>query len=265
MGIDQLRQTPTHEAIFARLKQDGKPVGPNELVMKTIRERMQLGLPLQLVGFWGIGKKDAPDKIDKDFITELGELQNELESIYSGGAQITVILADMHGIFNGEVLEDGIRANDIRKRRKAIGNAHAPYLAKVEQVLHEREIHTVWLSDLYAQYGLEIPNIQEAIDTNSEAWTILQEEDQGRRDSYLHSARHNNRGVSAIQAAYHYIRERLQEKRMLHDLFPNHIFFVNGGRNLAIRIVPEGDMPILYLRRGPVWFLQGDQKGGENL
>lgn len=267
MGLDQLKKSPIQDVLYARLKQDGKPVGPNELFMRTIREHIQKGNPIPIVGLWGIGEKQELDGNDDRFLDSLEELQKDIEEVYQPGAQITVILADMHGVFNGEVLyrqgKERIRAGVVARYRRLFQNAHAPYLAKVAQALENKGIQTRWLSDLYKDHRLEIPNIHHPIDVHSEAHRILMEREQGRHESYIQSARHNRRGVEPIRAAYHYLRGRLQEKQMLVDAFPGHIFFVNGGRNLALRIVPEEEMPILYLREGPVWFQYEDMKGGE--
>lgn len=264
MEIDQLRNQPVYESVYASLKAYGKPVGPQELVMRTVREHIESDHPIPFVGFWGIGKKQDLDENDRRFLEMLSGLQAQITQHHQPGARITVILADMHGVFNGEVLRE-TKAPAVARYRRLFHNAHAPYLAKVASALKEKGMQAVWLSDLYMNHGLEIPNIYDPIDESSEAYEILTEEDQGRHESYLESARHNRRGVPRLQAAYHYIRERLQEKPMLPRAFPGHIFFVNGGRNLALRVVPEGLMSILYLREGPVWFQDKNQKGGENL
>jgi len=266
MSIEQLKKLPVKDAVYAAMKEHGKPVGANELVMKTLRDQIEAVRPIQFVGFWGIGGKDELDANDYRFIGELEQMQNQIGQLYTQGAHIKIILADMHGVFNGEVLSrDGKdpKAAAVSRYRRLFNNAHAPYLQNVALALQQRGIDILWLSDLYAHQGLEIPNIHEGIDASSQAYEILMEQEQGRHDSYLRSARHNNRGVPVEQAAYHYLRERLQEQPMLVDAFPNHIFFVNGGRNLALRIVPENQLPILYLREGPVWFQHEGGKGGE--
>lgn len=268
MNIDQIRKLPVPDMLYARLKQEGKPVGQNEIVMNTLREHIKNGDPIRLAGFWGIGEKNKPDDIDTNFMKSLERLKDDIQQQYQPGMQIIIILADMHGVFNGEVLHRNnreiIQANIVARYRRVFHNAHAPYLAYVEKALHERRIETVWLSDLYKSYGLEIPNIHHPIDESSGLYSIFAETEQRRNESYIKSAQeHNRRGVSPQQAAFHYIRERVQEKSMLTQIFPQHILFVNGGRNLAIRLVPEETMPILYLNAGPVWFQKAEQGGGE--
>lgn len=242
------------EAILARkvydiLRQSGKPNNYNEYMVKALTHHIASDTPIPIAGFWGVGERENLNEHDNRFLDSLSMLKKKISEVYSYGAEIKVILADLHGVFNGHI---------DRKAIQVFPQPDIPYLNRIQEELHKKDIKTIWLSELYKQCGMQLPDIHEPIDEDSEAYAILK--DPQRQEGYLYSSRHSRRGVPAIQAAYHYIRERLAEKPMLEKVFKDSLFFVNGGRNLASRLMPEDSLPIHYLHEGPVWFMTGTER-----
>lgn len=220
-----------------------------------IHRREQTAIPI--VGFWGIGEKVAPDAIDLALMQDYVDVQNAIGQIHEPGAQVTILLADEHGIFNGY----GRRGNVLERHQRIFPEATPSYLLQVKAILEANGIQTRWLSEVYREHSLALPNIDDPIDPATLAYQILMDEKLGPK--YLEAARHNRRSNDPIRAAYHYIRERQQEW----VIFPEHsMVFVNGGRNLAHKVMPEHALPILYSTKGPAWFQQArEAKGGENI
>ena len=216
-----------------------KGIGSNWSNQGSIAERV-LGMhirasnPIPMVGSWGEGGKVAPDKHDRDYVSDLAEMAEQIKREYSPGVRIDLILADMHGVFNG-FYPQGVRSK---------------YLEQVSHNLGQAGIVFFWLSELYQKYGLALPNPHAPIDNRSEAYQVFAK----HQDHYMESASsHHLVNPSAAFAAYNYVAMRLREREMLADAFPNFFLLVNGNKMTSEPLLPR-QMPILYLRWGPVWF-----------
>lgn len=228
--------------LYPLIKQSGEAVNNRDNTFEhTLANRIKRRLPIPFVGFWGIGHKPNIDNFDIGMIDNLRALGKQIKAEYEPGAKFTAIMADTHGIYNGFGNEEG-----------AIFPQHRPYLHQVTEELKLSDIQTQLLSDLYFKWNMQLPNIRNPLDLDSETYQTLML----NYDQYIRSAQsHNLRGVDKIQAAYHYVAMRLQERAMLAQAFPDTILFVNGGKKLADPLMPK-QMPILYLRQSPVWFRQ---------
>lgn len=209
--------------------------------------------PFSLVGFWGVGGKDVPDGNDVAFLSELERIDQSILGVHKKGAKTQLILADEHGRFNGFPQEQ-----------------ICGYLGGIQTLAEERGIDSVWLSKLYRQWGLRLPNPQEPVNPDSEAHVIFwSRQDYARQSAQLveSAKRHNNHlGVDPAQIAYHYAAMRLQEAPRLLDTFPESVLFVNASKELAKPLLPRR-MPHIYLKIGAVWFQKDGiydkiQKGG---
>lgn len=239
------RQTPERMAwkkaleIYPLIKAAGEAVdNPNQLYEKVISSRVLRDMPIPFAGFWGIGDKKEIDASDIHMIDHLRKLSGVLREKYEHGARVTSIFADEHGVFNGFGAKDDIR-NSI-------------YIHQVKYELNLAGIGSfIWLSELYKIWDLRLPDIADVVDETSEAYQSLKK----NYDAHIKSASMHNKieGITPTQAAYHYVNMRLREKAMLREAFPETILFVNGGKRLAAYLMPK-DMPILYLKEGPVWF-----------
>jgi len=197
--------------------------------------------PLQFVGFWGVGGKQIPDQQDARLLSELAAISQAVELKYPKGAEISLIVADSHGQFNG------------------YGNFD-DYLSGVWHMAEERGIQPIALSQLYEQSGLSLPNPQDDIDPSLESyqqiWSVARYSRQ--IEQLIESAqRHSKAGVDPEIAAFHYVQMRHQEKAMLSQAFPNSAILVNGSKSLGKLTLPL-DMPHMYLKVPPVWFHQGE-------
>lgn len=213
---------------------------PNNIMQIVLADHIKQSSPIPLVGFWGVGEKASADLFDKSYINSLAEMEQKAQGHYSAGAKITIILADLHGRFNGYPEED-----------------MNGYLFEVSENLRDAEINSVYLSNLYDQAGLVLPDSTKPIEWNNVSrgtqnwtdWVYLKHKDQ-----IVNSAKAHHKGeLDPNSAAYYYISMRLNEREMLSDSFPNSILLVNGTKHTSQPLLPY-DMPILYLREGPPWF-----------
>ncbi len=206
---------------------------PDSVAEAVLAHHIRRHSSIPLVGFWGEGGKPNVDGHDMRYIAELMALGEAVRENYHPGAQINIILADKHGVFNG-FYRDGVRSN---------------YLGEIEEQLMESDINTIKLGYLYKEYSLELPDVSEPIQHSSEAYGVFQK----HRAHYVRSAMgHHQRGVSPTVAAFHYVEMRLNERGMLKQAFPHSFLLVNGNKMTAEPLLPLG-VPILYLG-GPVWF-----------
>jgi hypothetical protein len=196
--------------------------------------------PLQFVGFWGEGRKASPDSKDTDLIGLYMEMQEQIRSVYENGVEIHLIMADLHGQFNG-YQDNG-------------------YSQEIWQMAEDAGLSPVALSELYYQFGLVLPNptddIIESSLAHQQIWNIPKYHRQVNQ--WIESAgRHNHNGLDPENAAFNYLVMRLNEKDMLRKSFPDAVVLVNGSKSLSKLILPE-DMPHMYLNLGPAWFEQGE-------
>ncbi len=206
------------------------------LIERRIQANILAERPVQFVGFWGIGGKSQLDKHDQVLLSEYEELREAIRKPYNPAAEITLILADAHGRFNGYQRFEG-------------------YLGEVAEEANRRGIASVSLDKLYREWQIQLPDSYQLVDLNSKLW---KEFDGSRQKAQLveSAAKHSQAGIPPEQAAYYYWVMRRQEREPLAKSFPNAILFVNGSEDLGRATLPL-DMPHLYSRVGPVWFNHG--------
>ena len=204
--------------------------------------------PIQIIGFWGIGSKQKQDKYDDILLAEYGAIRATIDKHYAQGAEMTLILANTHGKFNGyQEFEE--------------------YLGQVANGANQRGIASVALDDLYQQWNIKLPNTTTVPDRESPEWLEftenLKREDEIQRNHQRGSRRftqlvesaskHSRTGIDPVDAAFYYWLMRQRESIPLSQSFPNGILFIKGSDDLG-RIALPLDMPHLYSRIGPVWF-----------
>lgn len=205
------------------------------------------GQPIQMIGFWGVGGKQQPDKHDESLLSEYEAIRGAIKEKYSQ-IDMMLILANSHGRFNGYQDFDG-------------------YLEAIAARANQRGITSVYLDNLYAKWNIPLPDSGLPINKQSQEWIDfndgLQREEAiqtnhqrgGRRfTQFLESAsKHSQAGIAPEEAAFHYWMMRRQERKPLAQSFPNAILLVNGSEDLGRETLPL-DMPHMYMRVGPVWF-----------
>lgn len=214
----------------------GKMSNPEGRGEKILAGLILEGQPISFVGFWGVGPKAYPDAADKKYVSQLREKVDYVAKEHVPGAAFTLILADLHGVFNGFIPPDGRSA----------------YLDGVEKMLQDENIATVRLSELYSRYGLELPQSRNPINPIGEANHAYRR----YKDKYDRSARRHHRGEEAANGGYWYVAMRLQEREMLEGEFPDSYLLVNGNKMTAAPLMPKR-LPVIYLPEGPVWFSKG--------
>lgn len=224
--------------LFPHIQQLGTGMSnPDNVAEASLAYHVIHGRPIPFVGFWGVGEKSEIDSLDAEYIDRLDAKRDHVAAHYQHGAQMTIILANIHGVFNGHVPD----------------NLQSLYLDQIDEALHLRDIHTVWLNQLYHNYGLEMPGSVDLNDPNNEAYWVFRK----HRDKYMRSAlRHHMTEAEARVAGFKYVQMRLQERPMLEEEFPDSLIMVNGTKMTAEPLMPK-TMPVIYLPEGPVWFRQG--------
>jgi len=227
---------------FARSFYNRDNIWERNLQASILNER-----PIQMIGFWGIGGKQQPDKHDEGLLSEYEVIRRAIKEKYSQ-VDMMLILANSHGRFNGYQDFDG-------------------YLEAIAAQANQRGIASVSLDDLYAKWNIPLPDSGLPINKQSQEWIEfnngLQQEDAiqknhqrgGRRfTQFLESAsKHSRAGIVPEEAAFRYWMMRRQEREPLAQSFSNAILLVNGSEDLGRKTLPL-NMPHMYMKVGPVWF-----------
>ncbi|MBI2641702.1 hypothetical protein HYW87_03870, partial [Candidatus Roizmanbacteria bacterium] len=75
-------------------------INDRSLFSKAFQYYISLGQPIQVAGFIGQGGKDHLGKSDMGLLDKYHRFSLEMNRYYSGGAQVSLIGADIHGIEN---------------------------------------------------------------------------------------------------------------------------------------------------------------------
>jgi hypothetical protein len=216
---------------------------PDSIAQKILADHIAQQAPIPFVGFWGVGDKPSADAIDNKYLDELNSIRQSVQRQYEPGTSITIIMADLHGQFNGFI-------------EKAEDNNSSSYLAQIAKTLAEQNFQVAWLRDLYRKYSLQLPNINDPIKffdnyfSRSEVDAIYSK----HKERYVRSANsHHQHDIDPKQAAYYYVEMRLNEREMLQREYSHSFLLINGTKMASEPLLPKS-MPILYLNTGPVWF-----------
>lgn len=223
-----------------------------EIMVKALVRRVEQEQPIAFVGFWGVGDKNSIDSKDRELIDEYQRMVNAVQKEYPPGAHVSIILADMHGRFNGYAR--GVQEHQLSQGQETEMPQPNQYLSQIQEELNRTGISSVWLSSLYQQFCLSLPDVHAPIDFESEAHIVFAR----HRDQYTRSAALRSRSdMSPEKAAEYYVQIRLREREMLLQAFPDTILVVNGNRMTSEPLMPK-NMPTLYLQEGPAWFQKGE-------
>ncbi|MBI5123728.1 hypothetical protein HZA75_07755 [Candidatus Roizmanbacteria bacterium] len=200
---------------------------------RRLQESILYGQPIQMIGFWGIGGKQEPDRNDESLLVEYEAIREAIGEQYPQAADIMLILANSHGRFNGHQNFDG-------------------YLNAIAIDASKRGIGSVSLDDLYREWRISLPDLSIPIDKKSDEW---REFEKSRRFGQLveSASKHSQIGIAPEDAAFHYWMMRRQEREPLAQSFSNTILLVNGSEDLGRETLPL-NMPHMYMKVGPVWF-----------
>lgn len=189
----------------------------------VLRARIEGGKPLNLVGFWGAGKKSALDSHDTDTIRHFATFLEEIRAVYPPGVSATFILADKHAENNG-----------YDKRR------FSSYLKAVEAALSQHGIESIYLSSLWKKWKINHDTVSRDLRRRAAGWwdrISINKNLEGKSE-------HNFQGDDKPHGAQRYYVMRDVEKPLLEESFKDHIFIVYGD-SVAQQIYPR--LPTLYL------------------
>jgi len=181
--------------------------------------------PIHLVGFWGIGNKEAPDNLDIKTIDYVDNMLHLLREQHKPGAKFTFIIADSHGEMNGF--------------------PKSSYGEKISELLLEKGFKIVKLSSLWKKYGISPELIQQELDLKENDWWS----EIPHKETLLENAKHNQ-NKNPEDAAKFYLVMRELEKDMLKKEFPSHIFQTYSDSKIS-RIFP--DMPRIHMYARKRW------------
>ncbi|MBI2010535.1 MAG: hypothetical protein HYS86_05190 [Candidatus Chisholmbacteria bacterium] len=223
---------------------------PDSLSERSLAERILSGQPLSFAAFYGVGGKINVDRYDYALLEELRQITQSAAAVisYAPSTQTTLLLADIHGEFNGFIDPQSGKSSD----------DSYDYLNQVANLAKEMGMQPLWLSQLYQQYGLTLPDLSQPIPEESRARRLVEghrARGDHRAEQLIESARrHHQSGLDPYHIAKHYVAMRLQEAPMLEDLLPASILLVHGSKDLSQAVLPR-NVPALFLDTRPAWFL----------
>lgn len=200
------------------------PYKIDEIVELSIIENK----PIKLVGFWGIGTKGNPGKIDLEAIKHLNDLMKQVKHIFEPGIEFTFIIADKHGEMNGV--------------SKEIAEKYADLISKI---LLKNGFEVVWLSSLWKKYNISREKILEELNNkNSEWWKRIE-----NKELLLENASKFNHNKKPQDAVKFYCVMRELEKFMLEKEFEDYIFQTYSDSKMLM-VLPNMPKIYMYARKG---------------
>lgn len=201
-----------------------KPHKIKEIIEQSIIENK----PIKIVGFWGIGTKEKPDRIDYEAIDHLLNLGQNIKKIFNQGIEFTFIIADKHGEMNGVPI-----------------NSADNYSKEISKILLKKGFKIIRLSSLWKKYGISKNKIQEKLNSKQKGWFNRIE----NKDLLLKNAsKYNVRKDSERSAKIYYIM-RCLEKAMLEKEFSGSIFQTYSDSKIN-NILPNMPTVYTYARKG---------------
>ncbi len=218
-----------------------------EVLVNAVVELIMARQPVPIIGFRGFGGKVAPDDYDSAYIDRLNLLRDAVSAHHEPGVTMRIILADIHGVFNGF-----LSTNEN-------GQVHLPaYLVEIQESLHAQGVATKPLSEFYTAYRLTLP--QSLTDVSQQAAYVFAK----NREQFIESSgKHNKRGLDPEIAARLYVQMRWQEIPMLKAEARGGLTICKGSKSLGNEFHP---MPTVFLNGQTPWFTNDTaMKGGETI
>ena len=201
-----------------------KPYKINEIIKLSIIENK----PIKMFGFWGIGTKCRPDKIDYEAINHLKDLMKQVKKVFKPGIEFTFIIADEHAEMNG--VSKGVAEN---------------YAREITNILLHNGLTVIKLSSLWKKYGLSIEKIQKELNKkNKDWWKRI-----NNKELLLENAskfNHNKKPKESVK--FYYVMREL-EKSMLEEEFADSIFQTYSDSRMA-NLLPDIPTFYMYARKG---------------
>ncbi len=190
-----------------------------ENIIKSLENRQ----PLNLIGFWGAGEKDALDEHDENTIKYFKSYIENIDGVLDPGINVTWILSDAHAKNNG------YQEKNYKK-----------YLEQIKNKLEENNFQTVYLSDLWKKWGLNYQVIQDSLSGQQQNWwSKISIASQLERQ-----AQKRFNGEDSVIGAQKYYMMRKLEKPFLQQEFKDCVFF-NFTDGQAQSLLPT--LPSVYL------------------
>lgn len=240
---------PKVEEIYTILKRRRynreKPFREEEL-KERIADFVSQNIPIEVVGFWGVGPRASTNWADKETCEFLSDLDKAVTETYPPGIRFIFVFAEPHGMHNG-IPEHTMNA----------------YIGDMKQLFAEHGFQYRHLQPLWEEFGISFEKIEQLWKEKPEGWwaTVPNHED------IEENARRRNHRLPALKAAQYYAIMRDLEKEMWESTYPTAIF--HAFSDAALRAVLP-DMPTLYLygRKGysnAPWFVTTCHKNGKDL
>ncbi len=191
-------------------------------------KQLVAGLPVRLVGFWGVGSKSLSNQADRDTCEFLQKISSEVTQV-GGEVQWHFIFSKSHGLHNG-IPTDTIDS----------------YSASMQGLFAEYQFSSQQLEPLWAQYDISFERIEDMWQHKPAGWW----EQVPHHEVIEKNAADRNRRLPAVEAAQKYTIMRQLEQSMLETEFAESIFHTFAGSNLRC-VLP--DLPTLYLYARPGW------------
>ena len=185
--------------------------------------------PIKIVGFWGIGTKGNPDKIDLEVIKHLQNLMKQVKDIFEPGIEFTFIIADNHGEMNGVPKELAEK-----------------YVNSISKILLKNGFKVIWLSSLWKKYGISREKISLELNKKTSDWWEKIE----NKKLLLENASKFNHNKNSQDAVKFYLVMRELEKSMLEKEFEDYIFQTYSDSKMQM-VLP--DMPTIYMYARKGW------------
>ena len=210
-----------------------------DLMLRLVAKAIASHTPIPFVLYWGKGPRHEVGSPENECLDFLSAMTARVQTVYSLGAKLTLILTDTHARLNGHA------ENDVER-----------YFSSVRSLSAPRGIETCSLGSLIQSSANLAPATPLKETLPSEIMSSL-----------IGSAEKWYRGPGTPQeGALAYLRLNLIERRVVEQTFPNSIFVTFNGSDLR-SLFPTA-LPIFYmysLRRGTSvkpWFLAEQPRAG---
>lgn len=175
---------------------------------------------VQMIGYWGVGEKKIPNKPDYDALERLREIMTST----GNKIKVCLLLADKHGQLNGY--------------------KNSAYLEKISKLAGERNIDTMWLSSLYEDLNIKVPDLT---NINDDIWLKYPD---CYRFFLEERAKKHQKICLAMEDAKRYLCMTQIEKEKFSQYFLNTIWFTYGDIKRLKDLYPKPIISIWPFKRG---------------
>lgn len=187
--------------------------------------RIQKGLPIQLIKYWGAGNRSQIEDVDRKAIDRIGSMIRMIESEYSAGVECTFIFTHMHARINGKHVP-----------------SYEAYFSGIGDYIWKMKIASISTEKIWEEEGDSFENLYRYAHTQEAVahWQTVTIKDELLLQAGKHSLVPDRELAAKL---YYYANQR--ERKYIVKKYPDSVFLTYNKSDSHNVLLPE--LPTLYL------------------